>query len=72
MTDDDLMDYIHDHPATARMIARHFGRSEWQVLYRLRRLIKSGLVEIGPRRPLYPGAQGHPPNSYQLKRTKAA
>lgn len=71
MTDDDILDLMHgNRPLTAREIARHFKRAEDAVGRKLRLLIPSGLVEEGPRRPLYEGARGQPQKTYQLVRTK--
>lgn len=70
MTDDDIMDMIQDTPATIRMIARRFRRSEFTVMLHLKRLVIAGLVEEGHRRPSYEGSRGQPQKTYRLTRTK--
>lgn len=73
MTDDDIMDLLTaSPPMTIRQIARHFKRAEDAVGRKLRLLIPAGLVEEGPRRPLYEGAKGQPQKTYTMVKTRKA
>lgn len=70
MNMDDLLDEIIKHPKTTRELGRHFRCAEDAIARKQRILIAAGLVEEGPRRPIYDGAKGQPQKTYVQKRTR--